>query len=561
MHKSSLLTALLLAIGACSAPPDADLVLKNGTIYTVTESAPRVEALAVLDGRIVFAGSNADAAAYETGAAQVIDLVGKTAVPGFIDSHAHLSGIGLREMTLNLEGTASLDDLLEHVAARVTETAEGEWIAGRGWIEAQWDPPEFPTRFDLDKVAPNHPVILRRADGHASVANSKALEMAGITADTKAPAGGEIMRDEAGRITGMLVDRAQGLVRDVVPGETPERLREALRLGAERSARMGWTQVSIAGNSREEVERIRDLYRSGEIGIRIYDSVRGPGEAADWLLAEGPWIPGDGKPDTLPLLTVRGIKVVMDGALGSKGAALLEPYADHSSTGLLMHDEDAVLPMLAEAFTKGIQVQTHAIGDRANRFILDLYEKAFETVDAPALAEPRWRVEHAQILDPADIPRFAQMGVIPSMQASHAITDLHFAHRRLGEKRLAGAYAWRTLIDSGVPVAGGSDAPVEKGDPLVEFYAAAVRKDLKGYSAEHWGSKQRVSRLEALKMLTIWAAEAAFQEQNLGTLERGKWADITVLDRNIMECTDGEIPETSVQMTLVAGDIVYAAEP
>jgi predicted amidohydrolase YtcJ len=550
-----LVGAIAFGFLACSSPEPADLLLINGKVYTLDTQNPSAEAIAVDADRIVFVGSTADAERYRGSETEVIDLAGKTVVPGLADCHVHLSGIGEREMTLNLEGANSLAELLAKVEERVGQAQPGEWIVGRGWIEGQWNPPVFPTRQDLDKVSPKNPVWLVRADGHAGVANSLALRAASITRSTANPAGGEILRDaRTGEATGMLIDRAQGIIREFLPATTPERSREALKRGVERSLRMGWTQVGIAGNSFEEVEMLYGLYDAGEIPLRIYDAIRGPSPSADRLLEQGP-LTGDYD----NRLTVRGIKVSVDGALGSQGAALLEKYEDHDSNGLLMFKAEELLPMLEKALRVGIQLQIHAIGDRANRFVLDLYEEAFRRVP-PAerkTAEPRWRIEHSQILALDDIPRFAKLGVIPSMQPSHAITDLHFAKRRLGEGRLAGAYAWRSLIDSGSQIAGGSDAPVEQGDPMVEFYAAVARKDLKGFSEDHWHLEQSVTREEALKMFTQWAAYATFEEDMRGTIAPGKWADLTVLSQDIMTIEESQIPQTHAEMTIVAGKIAY----
>ncbi len=549
------LAVLLLGPGCGQKPLPADLLLHNGVIHTLDGQKPRVEAVALLGDRIVFVGSNEEARAYQGSETRAIDLGGKTVVPGFADSHAHLAGIGAREMNLNLEGTSSLHGLLEKVREHVRQAEPGDWIVGRGWSEARWDPPAFPSRADLDRVSPQNPVWLTRVDGHGGVANSAALRLAGITKATKAPPGGDILRDpKNGEPTGMLIDRAQGLVSKVLPEDTPERKRQALLLGVRRSLELGWTELGIAGNSYEEIEMLRSLYEAGEIPLRLYDAVRGPSSDTSRLLSEGPVVGAYGG-----LFTVRGIKVSIDGALGSKGAALLDDYADGGGRGLLMFGEEELLPMFESALRQGIQVQTHAIGDHANRFTLDLYEKALGNVPASErkIAEPRWRIEHAQILDTTDIPRFARLGVIPSMQASHAISDLYFAKSRLGDKRLAGAYAWRSLIDTGVSIAGGSDAPVEKGDPLIEIYAAVTRKDLEGKSQSHWRPEQRVSRGEALKMLTLWAAYATFEEEQRGSIQPGKWADLTVLSRDIMSIEESEIPKTECVMTIVAGKVAF----
>jgi predicted amidohydrolase YtcJ len=455
-----------------------------------------------------------------------------------------------------LEGTASLEDLLARVAERAAATPPGEWIVGRGWIESRWTPPEFPTVADLDRAAPEHPVYLVRADGHAGVVNSAALREAGIGRQTPDPPGGAIARGPDGAPSGMLIDRAQQLVRARLPEESPERRREALVRGARFLAERGWTHVSIAGTSWEEIDEIERLIEAGEMPVRVFAAVGGPGPDADRLLDEGPRRRDDG------MLTVGAIKLVMDGALGSRGAALLAPYADAPETsGLLMHEPETLRPLLERALRAGVQIQTHAIGDRANRLVLDLYEQAFAAVPPGKrrVAEPRWRIEHAQVLDPADIPRFAKLGVVASMQPSHAIGDLHFAPRRLGRERLRGAYAWRSLLGAGARIAAGSDAPVERGDPLVEFYAASVRKDLDGFSNEDWATEQRLSREEALRALTEWGAWTVFDEAERGRIAPGLRADFTVLSADPLAADEHEIPAIRVEMTVVGGRIVYDA--
>ncbi|HTG86972.1 MAG TPA: amidohydrolase [Pyrinomonadaceae bacterium] len=536
----------------------ADVVFKNGNVYTVDPKTPRAEAIAVTRDRIVFVGSNADAQKFVGSKTRVVDLKGSTVLPGFADAHQHLSGVGFREMTLNLEGTSSLEDFLAKVKARVDQAKPGEWVTGRGWIETHWSPPVFPTRWDLDKVAPNNPVILGRADGHGSVANSAALNLGGIAKNTPNPFGGEISKDkQSGEPNGMLLDGAQGLVRRRIPPTSAADAELAVVLGVKRNIELGWTQVQDAGGSYGDVEIFKKLYGEGKIKLRIYKAVYGPGPSANRLLNEGPTIGGfDNR------FTLRTIKVVSDGALGSRGAALLGPYSDAADTsGFLTVKAEELRPMLIDALQKGIQVETHAIGDRANRFILDEYETAFKAVPASQrkIADPRWRVEHAQIVNPTDIPRFAKLGVIPSMQPSHAIGDLFFAPSRLGMERLAGAYAWETFIKTGVVVAGGSDAPVERGEPMIEFYAAVARKDQKGFSGAGWHPEEAVSRADALKMFTLWPAYAAFEEKLRGSIEVGKLADFTILSADIMTIPAPEILKTRCVMTVINSEIVYEA--
>jgi predicted amidohydrolase YtcJ len=365
----------------------------------------------------------------------------------------------------------------------------------------------------------------------------------------------------------MLLDNAQGLVRRQVPPAAEGNDEQAAMLADKRSISLGWTQIQDPGGSYRDVDLYKKLYAEGKLKIRIYKAVYGPGAEADRLLREGPVIEAYGN-----RFNLRAIKVVSDGALGSRGAALLAPYSDvpeikgpdgqmHPNTGFLRVKDEDLMPMLKTALQKGIQVETHAIGDYANRFILDEYEKALKAVPRSQrkIAEPRWRDEHSQIINPVDIPRFAKLGIIPSMQPSHAIGDLHFAPSRLGMERLKGAYAWNSFIKLGVIVPGGSDAPVERGEPMIEFYAAVARKDIRGYSGEGWHPEEKVSRNDALKMFTIWPAYAAFEENLRGSIEVGKLADLTVLSADIMTIPEMEILKTHCLMTLIGGEIVYEA--
>ncbi len=553
---SVLLLVLMHAPASQPTQSAADVVFKNGNVYTANDKSPQAQAIAVKEDKIVFVGTNEAAQKYVGPNTRVVDLKGNTVLPGFTDSHQHLSGVGQREMTLNLEGTTSLDDFLAKVKARVDQTKPGDWVTGRGWIETHWKPPVFPTRWDLDNVAPNNPVILGRADGHGAVANSAALKLAGVDKNTPNPFGGEISKDkQSGEPNGMLLDTAQGLVRRKVPPTTPEDAERAVVLGVKRNIELGWTQIQDAGGSYADVEIFKKLYAAGTIKLRIYKAVHGPGVSATRLLAEGATIGAYGN-----RFTFRTIKVVSDGALGSRGAALFEPYSDATDTsGFLTVKAEELRPMLVDALRKGIQVETHAIGDRANRFVLDEYEAAFKAVPSAErkVADPRWRIEHAQIVNPADIPRFVKLGVIPSMQPSHAIGDLFFAPSRLGIKRLQGSYAWESFIKSGVVVPGGSDAPVERGEPMIEFYAAVARKDQKGFSGEGWHPEEAVSRAQALKMFTIWPAYAAFEEKLRGTIEVGKLADLTILSADIMTIPAPEILKTRCVMTVINGEIVF----
>ncbi|MGI8480790.1 MAG: amidohydrolase [Chthoniobacterales bacterium] len=546
-------------LATVAAEPPADSVFANGNFYTVNERQPRAEAVAVQGERIVFVGSNADAMKAAKSGARVVDLEGRTVLPGLTDSHYHIVGVGQREMNLNLEGTTSLEDFLAKVKARVNQTGPNKWVTGRGWVETFWTPQTFPTRADLDKIAPQNPVFLTRADGHGAVANSVALKIAGISNETPSPFGGEIVKDKtSGELTGMLLDNAQELVAKNIPAPTAAETERAFLLGTQRSIKLGWCEIQNAGSTTSEVVMMEKASRDGRVKLRIYNAVYGPGEAANRLLANGPIIDQEHH-----RFTTRTIKVVFDGSLGSRSAALLEPYADKPDTsGFLTKKEEELRPMFEQALRLGIQVETHAIGDRANRVILDLYEEAFKAVSPEdrKIRDPRWRIEHAQNLTPQDIPRFAKLGVIPSMQPSHAISDLFFAPARLGMKRLEGAYAWQSLIKSGSIIAAGSDAPVERGEPMIEFYAAVARKSIKGFSGEGWHPEQAVTREQALKMLTVWPALAAFEERDKGSIEAGKLADFTVLSADITKILEPEILKAHCVMTVIGGEIVFQSK-
>jgi len=561
MHRSLSCLALCVAVPALAQRAPADLVLRGGTVYTADDRQPRADAVAVHGGRILFVGSDADVQAYIGPRTRVVDLAGATVVPGLTDSHYHFLGVGARELSFNLEGTSSLSELLTKLQARVAAAKPGEWVVGRGWIETFWHPPAFPTRADLDAVSPKNPVFLTRADGHGAVVNSAALRIAGVDRTTPNPFGGEISKGAKGEPNGMLLDHAQALVRSHIPADAGPDPEQAALAADRRTVALGWCEIQDPGGTWNDVAVYRKLYEQGKLKVRIYKAVWGPGPEAERLLREGASV---GEFDHH--LTVRAIKVVSDGALGSRGAALLAPYSDDSSTaGFLTVQADALRPMLVEALRRGIQVETHAIGDRANRFALDEYERAFASVPASErpIADPRWRDEHAQILDPTDLPRLAKLGVIASMQPSHAIGDLFFAPRRLGMDRLRGAYAWESLIRSGATVVGGSDAPVERGEPMIEFYAAVARNPLPsraaGASLDGWHPEEAMSREQALKAFSAWPAHAAFEDDIKGTITTGKLADFTVLSGDIMTEPEAAILTTRNLMTIIGGEIVYDA--
>jgi len=515
-------------------------------------------AVAITAGKIVQISSAKkplDCQKYVNTKTKLVDLDGSFAYPGFVDAHGHLLGIGLREMTLNLEGAPSIAAVQLQLAEVAKDTPEGETIYGRGWIETHWPENRFPSRWDLDAVAPDNPVILERADGHAVVVNSKALEMAGVDKTTKAPFGGDILHGKDGEPTGMLIDNAGNLVSGLIGELTPERKEAAYIKGAEVYADYGWTGIHSMSVDPSDIALIERLSDAGQIGIRVYNAVdlNGGDVLLDSIAATGPRKSKNGR------ITTRGIKVYADGALGSRGAALLQPYEDDpENSGLLLAKKETMMPVFERSLRDGLQISFHAIGDRANRMALDWFEEAMDNVpvNERKIETPRWRIEHSQILHVEDIKRFNELGVIASMQPSHAIGDLHFAVDRLGVDRLVGGYAWRSLIDSGAVIAGGSDAPVERGDPRIEFYAAVARKDAKGFSTDGWYPEEKVTRAEGIKMFTEWPAYAAFQENMLGRISVGMAADFTVFEKDLMVIPESDILTAKPVMTIVSGDII-----
>ncbi len=546
--RAALAFSISVAIaGACAAQDSpADTVFLGASIYTGVDDAPTADAVVVDEGRIVYVGA-ADVAQGHVGEDTTVIELGEAAMfPGFVDAHAHLIGIGLRETTLNLDDVTSIEDLQGRIMSRVQHGGEDEVIVGRGWIETHWPEGRFPTAADLDAVSGATPVILVRADGHALVANSAALSAAGVSADTPNPDGGEILRDETGAATGMLIDNAMDLVASQMTEPTGEARKAALRLGAEVYARRGWTGLHNMSVTAEDVTHLEALEAEGGLPIAVYNAVTQ--SAANSVLSEE-------RDEVAGLSQTRAIKLYMDGALGSRGALLLEPYSDADGAGLQLLQRDVALALFAQAIEQNVQIALHAIGDKANRLALDWMGEAL--ANAPEGYDHRWRIEHAQVVHPDDIARFAELGIIASMQPSHAIGDLHFAPARLGDDRLDGAYSWESLIDAGAIIAGGSDAPVEVGSPLIEFYAAVARRDLKGFQGDDWRAGEAVSRAEALNMFTSWPAYAAFQDDDLGTIEVGKRADFSVFSADLMTIPEADIPNQTAVMTVVAGEIVF----
>jgi predicted amidohydrolase YtcJ len=531
---------------------DADLILHHGNIYTGTNDDSFVGSIATKGSIISYVGNVLSDTELSCSDAKIIDLSGRYVFPGFIDAHGHLKGIGYRELTLNLQGISSLNETLEVVRNYLSTKNAGEWIIGRGWIDKIWPEKRFPSRQDLDSFSPKNPVVLERADGHAVVVNSLVLKLANIDSSTPDPQGGFIEKDQNGEPTGLLVDMAMNLIADLIPKLTRDNDKDAFLEGIKRNVSLGWTQIHIPGGTFDDISILDEIKSENNLLQRIYFMVS-DGAPADRLIKNGPII------DPEHFLTIRAIKMYADGALGSRGAALLEKYSDYDGRGVFIFLEEDTKPRLTKALNKGIQIGTHAIGDHGNRVVLDWYEETFSKAkkNNQIFESPRWRIEHSQNITPVDQRRFVELDIIPSMQPSHAIGDLHFAVERLGLERINNAYVWRNLIDQGLIIAGGTDAPVEIGDPRIEFYAAIARKDVDGFHAEGWNLDQRISRFEALKMFTIWPAIASFQENVKGTIEVGKLADFSIFDKDLMSIPELEILESTNVLTVVDGRIVY----
>lgn len=557
----TLSTLLILAVPALGCAPTADggpadMVLRGGKIVTADPATPEVEALAARDGRIVALGSDADIAAYIGSETEVVDLHGRLAIPGFIEGHGHYTGVGRSTLQLNLMDVANWDEAIGMVAAAVADAEPGELITGRGWHQEKWDRrPEpnvdgLPFHASLSAVSPDNPVLLTHASGHATYANAKAMELAGITAATSDPEGGEIVRDARGDPIGAFRETASGLLGPARRGASNPDPRRVTLLAQEEAFSKGITSFQDAGSGFSQVDLWKEMVDDGSLKIRLYVMIRAGNESLAANLDTYRTVGyGDDR------LTVRAIKVSIDGALGSHGAWLLEPYDDlPSSSGLNTTPVMEIREKARLAMEHGYQLNVHAIGDRGNRETLDVFEEAYA---AQGDGDYRWRVEHAQHLHPDDIPRFGELGVIASMQGIHATSDGPWVEPKLGPQRSEeGAYVWQKLMQSGAVVMNGTDAPVEDVDPIASYYATVSRKMNNGGV---FFPDQRMSRLEALESYTIDAAYGAFEEDVKGTLAVGKLADITVLSQDIMTVDEDAIPETEVVYTIVGGEVVYAA--
>ncbi|MBN1290520.1 MAG: amidohydrolase [Candidatus Latescibacteria bacterium] len=562
MKKNFIIGTVLLGVplvisfitSCSSAIQPADLVLRNGKIATVNESFDFAEAVAVRGDTIIAVGDDTEIEKYIGPDTKTIDLDGKLVVPGLIDAHAHMLGYGTSLTELDFRGTTSFSQIVDMVAEKAKKTRPGEWITGSSWDQNDWENVKLPSHETLSQAVPDKPVWLTRVDGHAAIANRKALEIAGITNQTKNPEGGEIIRDSSGKATGVFVDNAMFLVSQYIPDPSSEQIREALAQAARKCCAAGLTEVHDAGVSPTIIEHYKYLIDNNELVIRINAMLHPPGSDDIAGYMKDHKLVGYGN----NFLTVRSMKLFMDGALGSSGAALFKPYSDRPGySGLLTTTYEQVLQISRAALETGFQVCTHAIGDRGNRLVLDAYEQALK--ERPT-NDHRFRIEHAQVVTLEDIPRFAALGILPSMQPTHATSDMYWAEDRVGPERIKGAYAWQKFLRNGCIIPCGSDFPVEEINPMLGFYAAITRKDPKGWPEGGWYPEECMTREQVLRGFTIWAAYAAFQENILGSIEPGKLADMVVLSKDILTVAPEEILSTVPLYTIIGGKIQYSRD-
>jgi len=547
-------------IAACASQRRADeaaeVVFENGNFITLDPGAPQAEAVAVRGERIVAVGSREEIEKYRGDETEVVDLKGLTVVPGLIDAHEHFPRIGKRVQQVFLDETRSAAEALEIVKRELEKVPPGEWLVGQGWHTVTWNGSGYPNQEELSRISPDNPVYLVGMASHAAWVNAKALELAGISKDTPDPPGGKILkREDTGEPTGILLEEALDLVSPLLPPETRESRKEDIRRSIETALRFGLTGMHDAGSNAETVGIFKDLVAEGAFPFRLYVMLDVPdgGAVLDSYLEHPPEVGlGDHR------LTIRCFKAYADGALGARGASLLEPYSDDAeATGLIQNSEDELTRVIEKAGGKGYQVAIHAIGDRGNRNTLNAVERAQKALPGKDL---RVRIEHAQILSPSDIPRFASLSVIASMQPIHATMDMGFAETRVGPERIQGGYVWQSLLSSGARVAAGSDTPsfpVDYNNPLWGVHAAVTRQDAEGKPDGGWYGDQKVSRMDALRMYTLHPAYAAFEEDIKGSISPGKLADLTVLSKDILTIPEAEIRDTEVVMTVVGGKVVY----
>lgn len=565
----SLAISFLLLVGCTSQKKEsATLIIYGGPIYTVDSTQAMVEAVATKDSKILFSGSLAEAEQYKTDETQIIDLEGKTMTPGLIEGHGHFMGLGYNELNLDLMNTTSYQEIIDAVAEKVKTADPGEWITGRGWHQSKWtEMPEdtvhgFQTHYRLSEVSPNNPVYLRHASGHAGFANAKAMEIADVQilskdgVDKFEVEGGEVLRDKLGVPTGVFNENAMDLIENHIPENTPENDAKAFELAVNACHRNGITGFHDAGIGRETIALYNDMKTADRMKVRMYAMLTGWDKE---LLSE--WYEKGPSVDPDHLVTIRSVKLNCDGALGSRGAWLLEPYTDRPG-----HFGHETLPMevvketALKGLQRGFQVCSHAIGDRANQEILDRYESAFKELP-DLIADHRFRIEHAQHLHPDDIPRFAELGVIPAMQAVHLSSDRSWAIDRLGEKRIReGAYMWQALLQSGIPIVNGTDVPVEPLNPIASLYASVSRKTLKGTPDGGYEPEQKMTREQALRSYTLDAAYGAFEEDIKGSITVGKLADFTIYNQDLMKVSEEDFLNTEIAMTIFDGEVVYTKE-
>ncbi len=571
MKKIQVIVFLNIAAIVLSCNPGkqpADVVILGGTIYTVNDKQPTVESVVVNGDKITYAGNEQEARTWIGDSTTVIDLQGRIMTPGFIEGHGHLIGVGFNELDLDLMTVTSFEEIVERVRVAASKAKPGQWILGRGWHQDKWTtkPSDmvkgFPSHTSLSKASPDNPVFLSHASGHMSLANAKAMEIAGVnqlsveSLNRNSGEGGEIIRDEHGNPTGLFNENAEDIINKVIPQSDEGRYLQAFDLAMKACHRNGITSFHDAGQSpgqgRRVIEFLKKLRSEGKLSVRLYVMITG------WdrdLVHE--WLKNGVEVDPDHWLTIRSIKLNCDGALGSRGAWLIEPYTDRADFfGMATLSMDTVLSTSREALKAGFQVCSHAIGDRANREILDRYETAF--TENPEVKDPRFRIEHAQHLHPNDIPRFGQLGVIPAMQAIHMSSDRPWAIDRLGEKRIKeGAYMWQSLLKSGAKIVNGTDAPVEQLNPIPSFYASVTRMTLKGEPTGRYEPEEKMTRDQALRSYTLDAAYGAFEENIKGSIEPGKLADFTIFSSDIMTVPDMDILKSEVMMTIVGGKVVF----
>jgi predicted amidohydrolase YtcJ len=545
----------LLSFSLPLAAAPAELVLTNARIHTMAAEKPEVEALAIQGGRVVATGTAQELKTWQGPATRIIDLKGKAVYPGFHEGHGHLKGLGYQIIRLDVSGVSDLKVVLDRVKDELAKTPKSEWVLGRGWDQNLWPRKEFPSRLDLDKLGADAPVALTRIDGHALWVNSLALKKAGITRKTPDPVGGKILRDAQGEATGILIDRAMDLVRAVIPNESPAQREKAIRAALARSVELGLTSFHDAGVGADDIAIYEKLLAENALPLRINVMLSGSDEALlDRYMKSGPVVKGDQQ------LQIRSVKLMADGALGSRGAALLEPYADQpGNSGLEILTEEQVYQATRRYAKAGFQTAVHAIGDRSNRSVLNAFERVIKEFPKTDL---RLRVEHAQILDAQDIPRFGKLGIIASVQPTHLTSDAPWVPTRIGMERMEeGAYVWQKLRQSKAVLVSGSDTPVESANPLWGLYAAVTRQTQDRQPPKGWSYDQHLTMPEALESYTKNAAFAAFWDKDIGTLEPGKYADIVVLDRDLGELVGDKKPQeilkTKVLMTIMGGHIVY----